>query len=390
VQQLVVQLDSEKGVERFLIPDPDGSFKRDFLKQLAFERLFDDQVEKDAERLVFTGDVILAKARRFCQREVRSIDPRQLKADVIATPLLREVGTDDYAFAHLTIQEYLAAMALYDREDCEKVFCRAYFNPTLAEMEVLPMTLGLVRKPDDLYTALEQLPESLTFTSLRLRARGLAYVQKISQEHQTKLADWLIDLIFGRNIDESAYADPILDSLSTASSQSLKLIVDRISSLLKKDGDSFVRVRAAWALREIGSLEAVPALLQALKDEDSVVRGFAAAALGQIGSEAAVPALLQALSDEDSFVQWFAAAALGQIGDETLTLGLLRALAPEEAFVRRKAVEVVGYYASNEQALKELLRLATTDPLDEVRNAASEALDQFYRKLQYLSEEAGP
>jgi hypothetical protein len=480
VQQLVDKLDREKGVERFLITfDSDGSLKRDFLKQLAYERLFDDQVEKDAERLVFTGDVILEKARRFCKGEVRSIAPRQLKADVIATPLLREVVTDAYAFAHLTIQEYLAATVLAEHEDCEKVFCRAYFNPTLAEMEVLPMTLGLVCKPDDLYTALEQLPESLNFTNLRLCARGLAYASNTSRERLIQLTDRLIEFIVERNADESGYLDPVLRSFSVAGSQSLKFMTDRIGSLLRKDEDRDVRWRAEAALGQLGSAEAVttllqkltdedsgvrgcaaaalgqigsaeavtplvqalkdedsdvrwcaaaalgqigsaeagPALVQALKDEDSGVRGCAAAALGQIGSaeagpalvqalkdedsfvrsrvaealgqigsEAVVPALLQALKDESSDVRWRAVKALGQIEDEGLTLGLLRALAHEEVFVRRKAAEVVGYYASGEDVLRELSRLAASDPVDEVRSAASDALEKYRRKLHYVAE----
>jgi HEAT repeat protein len=507
VHQLVVQLDSEKGIERFHIKDPRGSRRLRFLKQLAYERLFVDEVEQEANRLVFTGEDIVRKAQSFCQP---GIDADLFAADVIATPLLREVGADAYAFAHLTIQEYLAATALAEQNECEKIFCRAYFNPTLAEMEVLSMTLGLVRNPDDLYTALEQLPESLNFTNLRLRARGLVYAQKINQEHLTKLTDRLIEFVLDRNPDETGYTNPVLGSFSVAGGPSLKFIVDRLSSLLKKDEDSFVRGSAAWALgqigsaeavqallkalnakdrfvwgntaealgqiggaeavqallkalnakdrfvwgntaealgqiggaeavqallkalrgggrgvrgsaaaalRQIGSAEAVPALLPALRGGDRGVRGSAAAALGQIGSAEAVPALLPALNDEDRGVRWSAAAALGQIGsaeavpallpalndedsgvresvaaalgkieDEALAHGLLRALAHKEVFVRRKAAQVIGYYTSDNHALEALQKLATTDPDDEVRRAAGDALDKFRRKLQYVCE----
>jgi len=99
VQQLVTQLDREKNIERFYLPDLDGSLKRDFLKQLAYERLFIDDVEKDAARLILTGEIIAAKARVFCQTHLTT-NPHLLAADVKATPLLREIGANAYAFSH--------------------------------------------------------------------------------------------------------------------------------------------------------------------------------------------------------------------------------------------------------------------------------------------------
>lgn len=59
-----------------------------------------------------------------------------------------------------------------------------------------------------------------------------------------------------------------------------------IKSLIKQlgDGDAFVRLKAAYALGQIGpaAKEAVPALIMALGDESTDIRAKAAWALGQI------------------------------------------------------------------------------------------------------------
>lgn len=402
IQQLVIQLDREKPVaKRFYIFDPEGFLKKEFLKKLAFDRLFVDQVEKDAERLIFTSEDILKKAQSFCRPEVR---PDLLAADVKATPLLREVGSDAYAFAHLTIQEYLAALALSGHSDCEKLFCRNYFEPTLAEMEVLPMALGLMGQQDELYTTLEGLPESLTFIGLRLRIRGFTYGSKISIEHRAKLSDWLIQFITNVDAEEMPYLDAICRSYSATNSQDLEMIVDRITPLLHADrrevceraievlgrigGDesvgvlidaldnSNVDVKAAEALGLVGGEQAMEALTIALLDAEnytSDVRGKAAEALGQIGGEEAVGNLLDALGDEDLFVREKVVEALESIGGERAIEGLLEALRhDDDVIVRRSAAEALGRNGG-EPAVAGLLDALTEDQ-DEVSETAAEAL----------------
>jgi HEAT repeat protein len=63
-------------------------------------------------------------------------------------------------------------------------------------------------------------------------------------------------------------------------------------------------------------VEAVPALIKALKDPDSVVHSYAARALGKIGPGAkpAIAALKEALQDSDPDVDDNAAEALAEIG----------------------------------------------------------------------------
>ncbi|NUO81103.1 HEAT repeat domain-containing protein [candidate division KSB1 bacterium] len=371
VQQFVTQLDREKNVERFYLLDPDGSLKRDFLKQLAYDRLFVDEVEKDAERLIMTGEVIAAKARAFCQIHLAT-NPHLLAADVKATPLLREIGADAYAFSHLTLQEYLAAVALTEQTDCEMIFCRAYFNPPLAEMEVLPMALGLVRRPDDFCAALEGLPESLNFTNLRLRARGLAYVRQINPSYLGKLMDRLISFIAASKHDEKYYSEPVSNSFAKASGGPLIFITDHFLTLLEsEDGD--VRMYAVEMLGKIGSERVVEPLLHALKDDDHDVRWYVALSLGKIGGEHIVDALLGILQDEDDDLRNSAVNMLGDIGCERSIDALLLALKSEN--LRANAANALGEIKSERGV--EALSLILKDKDSFVRCCAAEALGEI-------------
>ncbi|HNH82310.1 MAG TPA: hypothetical protein PL157_08035 [Acidobacteriota bacterium] len=58
--------------------------------------------------------------------------------------------------------------------------------------------------------------------------------------------------------------------------------------------------------------------------------------------------------------------------------------ATEDAFVRSKAAETVGYYSEDPRVLDELHRLATSDPVEEVRQVAASAHKKYTRKLQYF------
>ena len=386
VADLAARIDSQKNVERFRLDDPDGLLKLAFLTQLAFDRLFDDDIEqgRDAERVSFTTDFIEASARRFC-RDAR--EAFTLAADVKATPMVREVAENVWSFSHLTLQEYLAAKALAAHPDCESIFVRACFHPLLVEMETLPMALGMVRNPDRVYETVEQLPESLDHKLLRLRARGLASA-KVKPQTLQKMLRRLDDFIASPKPEEAPYFDSVVRAFAQARGESLDAVALRVAARLDSANDFSVRCRAAEALGSIGSERAVDVLLKALLEAQvSPVRGRAAEALGRIGSERAVDVLLKALlEDQDYSIRGSAAEALGRIAtdkSEKFAAGLMLALDSEKESVRRKASEVAGYYF-NEACLSELEQLAATDKSKVVKEAARAAVEKVKYKLRYF------
>ncbi|MGH9856081.1 MAG: hypothetical protein ACREBD_40115, partial [Blastocatellia bacterium] len=367
--ELAQQLDREKeGIapeREWLVEDKDGSLKLDLLRQLAFNQLFRGLIHppyevgsdaNDVDRLVFTSEQLRAEAVTFArtlkEREGHDIIPRNLAEDVKATALLRQVGADHYAFAHLTLQEYLAAWQLAKRHDaatCERIFCRAYFNPTLAEMEVLPITLGLVDEPDKLYGALEHLPESLDFKGLRVLIRGTG-IAKVSTLMLTNAGCQVGKLFSDEDYKTNKFVPAILDSLLSVTGQARGILLRSIIKQLPNGKAEFLE-REDFAGK--------------VSENDQVWRGVVRI-----------------------FQDW-------RLLDEEYRS---KQLNPEQesssTFVRfddgslGNAAEIVAYSAQDESAIKEtyqqLSNLILKCSEGEDSQIAFEALRKFERKLQYF------
>lgn len=391
VLHLVLTMDKEKSRvlrSHFRVKDPHGWIKLEFLKRLAYERLIVDSVEsRDAKQenpgIIFTGSLLLEKAKAFvAEWGAERVDAHHLANDVVATPLLREVGADTYAFAHLTIQEYLAAETLAQQHDCVKNFCRAYFDQRLAEGEVLPMTLGLVSQPDEIYEILERLPESMSFLNLRLRARGLRYATRVGQKPLRKISDRLVEFLTEQITEEIPYRDSVMQSffglgskaVDTIATQLLPLIrigetveeptvnftgadSERAINVLGQMGgqvaiDSLIRalksshqplaLKAAEFLGTLGGEKAVVALIDALSNGRKEIRPGVAEALGISRDARAVNALCLALQDSDVEVQLRAITALERTGGEAASAGLVQALKNGKSNIRYQLVRALG------------------------------------------------
>ena len=81
----------------------------------------------------------------------------------------------------------------------------------------------------------------------------------------------------------------------------------------------FERMRALFALRNIGGTHAVDALAAAFDSKSALLNHEIAYVLGQMQNNHAVPTLIERLEDqsEDLMVRHEAAEALGAIGDRT-------------------------------------------------------------------------
>ncbi|HSF49598.1 MAG TPA: HEAT repeat domain-containing protein [Nitrososphaeraceae archaeon] len=342
-------------------------------------------------RFVFTDNKILDEVKKYCNDHPH-LNADYLFEDIKATALLREIGNDRYAFTHLTIQEYLAATILVKDENLAKLFCQAYFDPIICEMEVLPMTLGLYQynvnaNKENLYGLLEKLPESLNFANLRLRAKGLSYF-KVNEKYVSQLADRLIEFIIDKNIDERIYKEIVINAFSGLCNKNRELISRRLSELLNYDKLSlafFSISNIIYALVQLQAKEAIPELIPLLKHEDSGIRRDVATALGQLQAKEAIPELIAMLRDEDSSICRDVAIILEQYDRNLLINGILLGLSHNDVFVRKKSISVIGYYSFDENIKKKLEEITTTDPYEEIRNIANIELEKLQLKLS-LSE----
>lgn len=367
ITDLVHELDRSKSVaRRFKINDE--RLRLDFLKFLAFELLLHDQSDGEAQevdRIVFSYDLLKEKAREFLAKERASHNPRDLAHDVLATALLREIRAETFAFTHLTLQEFLAARAFaafhkVNESEGRKIFCRAYHNTTIVELEVLPMMLGSLTNADQLYAEIECWPDSLTFANLRLRARGLGYGGKIKQQRLAKLCEKFADIVMGRNPDEHPYRAMIISSFATIRGASEDSLIASLTNLLTNpDPYPYARMSVVEALAIIGSERAVDLLLQCFKDEDPIVQVDAAVRVGETRNERAIEILITALQSDNLPLRAHAARALGHIGSEKAIEPLRTALKDGERMVRGDAIEALKDIGT--EAAAEALTVALQD-----------------------------
>lgn len=408
VGDLVHALDRAKSVHRqFKIEDERLRFE--FLEFLAFERLLRDPLrdEEQEVELVFTYELLERKAQAFLARKRSLHSPRDLANDAIATSLLREVGTE-YAFLHLTLQEYLAAVAFagfYQTNKSEgmRILCTAYHNQSIVDMEVLPMILGASNDADEMYSEIECWPESLSFTNLRLRLRGLTYSARIKKARLSKLSDVLLDFISRYVPDQTPFRGAVAQSCAGVSREIMNLIETKAASLIAADGPYYYQDSFTELLAEIGSRKAIDAIIEAVVTLDSEVCGRAASSLGRIGTDRAidalipfltekdkgdyssaaeaiyelaplraVPALIFALNDEtaDSYVRARAAHTLARIGSDAAVEALISAL--NDTTVRYQVTLALGHLGS-ERAVETLIKYLSTGDTD-TRQCAAEAL----------------
>ena len=340
---LVTVIDETKNVDRnFHIADKDGALILDLLKELGFDKLFDNNIHDHSQRFTFTSDEILKKAKQFCSN---TKEAHLLVKDVKSVAIVREIANQTYAFTHLTIQEYLAALVLSEKSNSEQLICQTYFDEILVQLEVLPMAIALRQNPTSIYQQLRDLPESLDYINFRLRIRAFTYIAPIYKDSLSDeikdISNNVIDLIIGKIPSQTLYKEDIFSAISSCIPIYLDTIAGYLIELLD-DSDSDVRSSAAYALGNIGSDKATNSLTKALEDSDWGVQFSAAYALGNIGSDKATDSLIKALDDSDSDVRSTAADALGKIGSDKATDSLIKALDDSDRNVRSTAAEALG------------------------------------------------
>ena len=143
---------------------------------------------------------------------------------------------------------------------------------------------------------------------------------------------------------EEAERRPIpsmFDSVDPAPPSPSEEVAGLRQTLCDENERMFQRMRALFALRNIGGEDAVDALAAAFDSNSALLKHEIAYVLGQMQDSHAVPALIDRLEDgaEDVMVRHEAAEALGAIGDRT-ALATLEAFAQDPEPVVRESCEV--------------------------------------------------
>ena len=131
------------------------------------------------------------------------------------------------------------------------------------------------------------------------------------------------------------------DSVDPAPPSSERSVADLRTVLCNEDEKMFQRMRALFALRNIGGKDSVEALAAAYESRSALLKHEIAYVMGQMQDPHAVPHLIERLEDgeEDVMVRHEAAEALGAIGDRT-ALDVLERFVDDDEVVIAESCEV--------------------------------------------------
>ena len=131
------------------------------------------------------------------------------------------------------------------------------------------------------------------------------------------------------------------DSVDPAPPSSERSVADLRTVLCNEDEKMFQRMRALFALRNIGGKDSVEALAAAYESKSALLKHEIAYVMGQMQDPHAVPHLIERLEDgeEDVMVRHEAAEALGAIGDRG-ALEVLERFVDDDEVVIAESCEV--------------------------------------------------
>ena len=141
------------------------------------------------------------------------------------------------------------------------------------------------------------------------------------------------------------------DSVDPAPPSSERSVADLREVLCNEDEKMFQRMRALFALRNIGGKDSVEALAAAYESQSALLKHEIAYVMGQMQDPHAVPHLIERLEDgeEDVMVRHEAAEALGAIGDRTALEVLERFVDDDEVVIAESgevALDLLEWVAS--------------------------------------------
>ena len=283
----------------------------------------------------------------------------------------------------MMIHEYLAANILSKEKNITTIFCKAYFDPILCEMELLPMTIGLIKDTklqEKIYEMLENLPDSLNLANLRLRLRSLSYTTKIiNDKYLSTLILKLLDFIMRKHIDKNCYFDRVFQSFSDLAEDIRSYICEPFLSVIEEHNFKGKKlIPFLFLLLELNSKEAIPYFLNLLNSEDVDICWISAFALGKLNSKEAIPQLLNLITNMNSTVRMVSAVALGLLQAKEAIPQLLNLLKDNESDITPPSAFALGELNAKE-AIPQLLNLLK-DNNSKVRLSSAVALGLLQAK----------
>jgi len=151
---------------------------------------------------------------------------------------------------------------------------------------------------------------------------------------------------------------------------------------LIRDDDENIRRSAIEILNQTRDERAVKHLIAATGDKDWWVRERAADALADIGSTDALPALMTMLEADDKSLP-AALRALGKLGDERIVHKVMPLTKHEKNEVRIEAIKALSFVATENtgEEIKQKIASAAKGRDDSVKQAATEALSRIDHAL---------
>ena len=142
-------------------------------------------------------------------------------------------------------------------------------------------------------------------------------------------------------MDENRPEVSEFDSVDPAPPSSIIDVSKLRVTICDEEEKMFQRMRALFALRNIGGRDSVEALAAAFSSSSALLKHEIAYVMGQMQDSAAVPFLIDRLEDydEDVMVRHEAAEALGAIGDRA-ALGVLEMFKDDKDVVVAESCEV--------------------------------------------------
>ncbi len=132
------------------------------------------------------------------------------------------------------------------------------------------------------------------------------------------------------------------DSVDPAPASAIEDVLRLRSIICDENEKMFQRMRALFALRNIGSSDSVEALSAAFSSPSALLKHEIAYVMGQMQNPLAIPSLINRLQDttEDVMVRHEAAEALGAIGDRR-ALSILEQYRDDSEIVVAESCEVI-------------------------------------------------